>query len=209
MKHSGLILLILLGSTFYTYAQTKDYNQISLELNYGTSIPVSPKTADRSEAIGFTHIKPALRVMFNQKMGIRGFYAYDRFGETNAGLSVHRLGAEWVLNLDDLLNLPLHIRENFGLQTHVGGGLGLLSPHTNTENAATNDFIAFLIIGGGPQVQLSDWLSLYGDLSFNQLFKQSRGFDGRLIDESSGNYVNVSIGIQVSLGENTHHADWY
>src|SRR5699024_5035270 len=126
-----------------------------LELNYGVSVPLSPKTTDRSEAIGFTHIKPALRVMFSEKMGVRGFYAYDRFGESDAGLSAHRLGAEWVVNLDELLKLPLHFREKFGMQAHLGGGLGLLSPHTSANKNAKNDMIAFLIIGAGPQVKLS------------------------------------------------------
>ncbi|PZD77145.1 hypothetical protein [Mesonia sp. K7] len=207
MKKTIVLSVVLLLSV-NIFAQTKDYNQFSLELNYGGSVPISPSNTDRSEAIGFSHAKAAMRYMWNKKAGMRGFYAYDRFGSADAGLSIHRLGSELVLNIDELLNFPYYIKENFGFQTHIGLGLGMAGPRHQVQNTS-NDFIGFLIVGGGPQLKLSKRFSLYGDLSFNQLFQLNYGYDGAAISENSGNYANISLGLMLYLGRERHHADWH
>lgn len=204
-----LIWGVILGFCLPLQAQQR-YNQLSLDVKYGASIPISPvERISRSEYISFKNFQVGGRYMLNRKFGLSGAYTYQSFGNQNAGLSFHRLSLEGVASLSHILNFPYYIKEYINLQVHAGPGISIASPN----NTANYDRMGNILMGGSLLFNLSSHLALVGDLSYSYQIGQWYGYDGKVLNtqENSDNGANllVSFGVYIYLGKEKYHADWY
>src|SRR5690554_1475695 len=122
------ILVILFLFSIKSFAQLdKRYNSLSLELGAGIHIPMSPNDGiTRSKYIAPRHFQLSGRYMFNQNYGIKAHYSFNGFKNPDnkeMTLNYHRVGAEGVVNISNLIDLGYPLRENFGILGHAGVGI--------------------------------------------------------------------------------------
>lgn len=205
------VLVFLFG--FTTFAQESNFNRFSAELTTGVHVPLSPGNGiSRTKYIAFKQFQLSGRYMFTDKFGLKGHYAFNRFAnpkDNNMGITMHRLGLEGVVNVGKLLNVDYRLRERYALLMHTGLGVTFAKP----SSVSGTEHIGNFLIGFTGEVKLNDRFSLLGDITYVRNFKQHYGYDGELLnanfDAESGSFVNVSIGLMVSLGQGKYHADWY
>ncbi|MDQ7917328.1 hypothetical protein RBU60_07055 [Mesonia sp. MT50] len=207
MRYLGIGLIFLVG---FTLQAQKKYNQISLELKYGAVVPVSPtQFIERSEYISFKNIQLGARYMFDQKWGLSGGYVFQRFGDQHQGLKVHGVSLEGVVSLTHVFSIPYYIKEYVNIQLHAGPGLSVAYP----SSISGSDNYGNLLAGGSLLVKLSPKIALVGDVTYNYQLSQSYAYNGELLNGTgkaeSGSSVFVGIGINVYLGKEKYHADWY
>jgi len=203
------LLIIFLGFGVFLQAQ-QQYNQLSLDLKYGASIPLSPvERISRSEFISFENFQVGGRYMLNQKFGLMGTYTYQGYGNQNAGLSFHRFSLEGVASLNHIFNFPYYIKEYVNFQVHAGPGISLASPN----NVSNYDRMGNLLLGGSLLFNISPHLALGGDLTYSYQIGQWYGYDGEVLDiqgnSENGANLFVGIGVYIYLGKEKYHADWY
>lgn len=207
MKYLIIGLVFLAG---YTLQAQKKYDQLSLELKYGAITPISPNNfIERSEYISFENIQVGMRYMFSQKFGISGGYAFQSFGGENNGLNSQRFSLEGVVSLTQIFSVPYYLKERVNLQLHAGPGVSIVNP-TSIRGYET---VGNLLMGGTLLVRVSSAVAIVGDLTYNYHLSQSYAYNGQPLDikrqAENGSSVFVGIGINVYLGEEKHHADWY
>ena len=97
---------------------------------------------------------------------------------------------------------------DLGLLAHAGVGIGQLKG----DYIPKADNIGFVTAGLTPQVRLSNRVTLLVDGSAYLYARQNRTFDGKSKTTKRGfqgiNFTGT-IGLQVALGKNLVHADWY
>lgn len=205
--------MLLFFSTFFVSAQTDEFNRFSAELTTGIHVPLAPNHGiSRSKYIAFKQFQLSGRYMFTEKFGLKGHYAFNRFAnpdDADFGMSFNRIGLEGVANVGKLLNVGYRLRERFGLLFHTGAGITFANP-TGSESI---EHIGNILVGFTGQIKLNSDFTLLGDLTYVANLKQHYAYNGELInanyDPEPGSFVNLSIGIMYSFGEEEHHADWY
>jgi len=207
VKKSTSILVLFFFSTFLHSNAQEGYNKMSVDLNYGLSIPIKPETINRSKYISFSHVNAGFRYMWNEKWGVKLSYTHDEFENGTKGLVIHQLGAEGVLNVVKVLGYR-NPAKRFGLLAHAGLGLSLGKPKPNNAS----DFMGNIDLGLIPQVRLSKRIAINGDITYTANVKQSYDMKGELLSSATGingGMLNVSIGLSIYLGAEEYHADWY
>lgn len=210
-KYLGIILLILSGSL--VAAQETKFNSFSLEITTGVHVPLAPgKGISRSKFIAFKQFELAGRYMFTENFGAKAHYAFNRFenpDDHEMGISMNRVGLEGVANVGKLLNVDYRLRERFGLLFHTGVGITFANP----SSVVGTDHMGNFLVGFTGEIKLNESFTLLGDMTYVRNFKQHYAYNGELLnanlDAEPGGFVNVSIGIMYSFGENKYHADWY
>ncbi len=214
MKKLSLIIAFLYS--LIAFAQNNDqFNKFSIETSFGLNHPLSPSdntgfnTGDFS---GFKHFDIGGRYMISQLYGFKLSYAYDRFQDKNTselGLTFNRIGVEAVFNLTQVFNITFNRQQSFQIQAHSGLGLTFAQP----ESIDNSERIGNFIIGITPLFKVADRISITTDLSYILSFKQHYNYSGTLIDPdykgTSGGFINFTVGLNFSIGENKNHADWY
>lgn len=208
-----LIFLLLMLVTISVSAQSDKFNKLSAELTTGIHVPLAPNHGiSRSKYIAFKQFQLSMRYMFNEKIGLKGHYAFNRFSnpdDSDMGVSYNRAGLEGVVNLGKLMNVSYLIRERFGLLFHAGAGITLAKP----SMVNGNEKIGNLMAGFTGQIKLDNRFAILGDLTYVGNIKQHYAYNGELMhadfDSESGSFLNVSIGIVYYFGEEKYHADWY
>ena len=207
------LIVIFLFLSFNLFSQGSAYNRWSAEISTGLHVPLAPNDGvSRSKYIAFKQFQLAGRYMFSKRVGIKGHYAFNRFSNpdnSDQAVSFNRFGVEGVVNVGRLLNVDFHIREKFGLLFHTGVGVTFANP----TGAKGTDHIGNILVGFTGQFNLTNDIALTGDMTYIHNVKQHYGYAGNLLDVNfepqSGGFVNVSIGVIFSLGEERYHADWY
>ncbi|MBK5212953.1 MAG: hypothetical protein JJE55_04750 [Flavobacteriaceae bacterium] len=210
---TSLAVSLILLCSFIASAQEAKFNRFSLELTTGVHVPLSPGTGiSRTKYIAFKQFGLAGRYMFTEKFGLKGHYAFNRFANpdnTEMGMSMNRVGLEGVANVGRLLKVNNHLREHFGLLFHTGIGVTFAKP----SSVNGTDHMGNFLVGFTGEVKLNESFTLLGDMTYVKNFKQHYGYDGQLLnanlDPEPGSFVNVSIGVMYSFGEEKYHADWY
>ena len=149
--------------------------------------------------------------MFNNKFGLRLGGGYDKFAEGKKSpkfnSNIWNVNLQGVANLGRVLSFEDWTRD-LGLLAHAGFGIGQLKG----DYLKKADNIGFFTAGLTPQVRLSNRVSLLLDGSVYLYAKQDRTFDGKSATTRRGfqgtNFTGT-IGLQVALGKNLVHADWY
>ena len=209
-----LILFLVWMSTIVSFAQEKPYNKFSIEASYGLNHPLTPKDNSGFD-VGlfseFKHFDLGGRYMIKPMYGAKLSYSYDRFQYKNTSelaVTYHRISAEVVFNMAKVFNMSFNKARTFQIQTHTGFGITLAQPKSIDNYEKIGNFI----IGVTPQVKITDRLAITTDLSYIVSFKQHYDYGGILIDPeykgTSGSFINATVGLQFSLGDNKHHADW-
>lgn len=206
-------LLLVLFVSLSAKGQIDRFNQWSVEASAGVHVPLGPTDGiSRSKYIGFKQFQLSARYMFNEKYGLKGHYANNRFqprGESDLGIGYHRVGVEGVLNVGRVLNVSPRIRERVALLAHLGGGITFAYP----ESTDSAEHIGNIMVGFTGLVKLSPRMALSGDITLVNSVLQHYGYDGAQLDPGfegdSGSFVNVSAGIVFYLGMQELHSDWY
>ena len=206
MKRPILILLLLIG--FISTAQNKDFNQFSVDVNYGLSIPVAPILENRnaSDFIGYNAFSLGVRYMFNPKFGLRASYGNVKFQDKNSkedNLKFNNFNLQGYTNLTYLIGFNRDYSKDFNLLLHGGGGITLAKAST----AANNERIGNIIIGTTPLYKLADNFDLSADISYTITLKQHFGYNGQLLNpdykSQTGSYFNFTVGFIYYFGKNS------
>lgn len=214
-----IILTFFIFSCISSFAQKREFNQWSVEANYGLSLPVTPIPDGRKagDFNGYTHFSLGGRYMFMPEIGTKLSYVHDKFQDTEAtsnNLVYHRVDLEAVSNLVTLFNFQSDFFNNFGLLAHAGVGFIFANP----SDISNNEKVGNIIIGINPMYRLSENLALSLDFAYNFSPKQHYGFDGMLIEPNyapsneyiafNGGFMNIAIGLKYYIGNKGNHADW-
>lgn len=230
MKLRSTILVLSAFVCMSIYAQKdKGYNVISIETGLGFVVPISPiQDINVGNYISPRHFDLGARYMFNEYLGVKGYFSFDRFQDkTNkeTGNSYNRFGASVVYNIVNKLSKENSLTFN-GL-LHAGVGVTQAYPGAIKRFKETGEFtfgitpqgtkdyerIGNIIIGFTPQYRISNQIALRGDVSYVFSIAQQYSYNGELLfpdfKKVNGGFVNFSVGVQFYLGKNRRHADWY
>ena len=202
----ALTALVALG------ANAQEYNKWSVDVNFGANKPTVGFTSGYSTRTpGFWTLNGGVRYMFNNKFGLRLGGGYDKFVEGKKSpefnSNIWNVNLQGVANLGRVLSFEDWTRD-LGLLAHAGFGIGQLKG----DYISKADNIGFVTAGLTPQVRLSNRVSLLVDGSVYFYARQNRTFDGLSATTRRG-FQTLSftgtVGLQVALGKNLVHADWY
>ena len=202
----ALTALVALG------ANAQEYNKWSVDVNFGANKPTVGFTSGyATKTPSFWTLNGGVRYMFNNKFGLRLGGGYDSFVEGKKSpkfnSNIWNVNLQAVANLGRVLSFEDWTRD-LGLLAHAGVGIGQLKG----DYIPKADNIGFVTAGLTPQVRLSNRVSLLLDGSAYLYARQNRTFDGKSKTTKRGfqgvNFTGT-IGLQVALGKNLVHADWY
>ncbi|EPD31848.1 OmpA-OmpF porin, OOP family [Capnocytophaga granulosa] len=202
----ALTALVALG------ANAQEYNKWSVDVNFGANKPTVGFTSGyATKTPSFWTLNGGVRYMFNNKFGLRLGGGYDKFVEGKKSpefnSNIWNVNLQGVANLGRVLSFEDWTRD-LGLLAHAGFGIGQLKG----DYISKADNIGFVTAGLTPQVRLSNRVSLLVDGSVYFYAKQNRTFDGLSATTRRGfegiNFTGT-VGLQVALGKNLVHADWY
>lgn len=192
--------------------QAQEYNKWSIDLNGGVNKPTMGLTAGRYTATpSFWTANAGVRYMFNNKFGLRLGGGYDSFKNHEDALkfesNLWNVNLQAYANVARVLNFETWTRD-IGLLAHGGFGYGQL----NSDNLSGADQIGFATVGLTPELRLSNRIALLLDGSVYFNAKQQNTFDtyGKTTRRGlqAANFT-VTAGLQVALGKQSVHADWY
>ena len=218
-------LLVGLLSVTATFAQEEEtttdalYNKWSLDITAGVNKPERPFSLDAfSSTPSFFSGAIGARYMFNTKAGIRANIGYNSFTEASDSV-IEFESALYTFSLEGVFNLgsihDFHEWSNgFNILAHGGFGYGRLTSSSPIDRSFGDaDQMLSVMAGITPQVRLSDRVSLVGDISAIGNIRQDLNFDGTVADRRrrgfDGFYVTASVGLNIYLGKNEKHADWF
>mgnify|MGYP000879007905 FL=1 len=202
----ALTALVALG------ANAQEYNKWSIDVNFGANKPTVGFTSGyATKTPSFWTLNGGVRYMFNNKFGLRLGGGYDKFVEgkhsPKFNSNIWNVNLQGVANLGRVLSFEDWTRD-LGLLAHAGVGIGQLKG----DYIPKADNIGFVTAGLTPQVRLSNRVSLLLDGSVYFYARQNRTFDGKSKTTKRGfqgvNFTGT-IGLQVALGRNLVHADWF
>lgn len=149
--------------------------------------------------------------MFNNKFGLRLGGGYETFKEKKDTpkfeSNLWNVNLQAVANVGRVLSFEDWTRD-LGLLLHGGVGVGQLK----ADSFEKADNLGFVTLGLTPQVRLSNRITLLFDGSAYFYARQNRTFDGTSTTTKRGfqglNFTGT-VGLQIALGRNLVHADWY
>lgn len=204
-------LLLLIGMQSIAQFKLVEYNSLSLEAGYGLSFPLTPVSSTNTGGFhSYTHFNGGIRYMFNQDWGIRGGFAFDRFGDNSfSGTQFFRFDSQVYFNLGRKLQIPYKSKEVFNVFLHSGFGVTFVNSKRFDNFEKNGNFI----IGISPMFKLSSKATFYLDASLINNFKQHYQYDGSRINDAgdftTGRHTTFAAGIILYLGEKRDHADWF
>ena len=203
----ALTALVALG------ANAQEYNKWSVDVNFGVNKPTVGFTSGyATKTPSFWTLNGGVRYMFNNKFGLRLGGGYDKFEQgknsPKFNSNIWNVNLQAVANIGRVLSFEDWTRD-LGLLLHTGFGIGQLKEDKYIKKA---DNLGFFTFGVTPQIRLSNRVSLLFDGSVYLYAQQNRTFDGRSATEGRGfqgtNFTGT-VGLQIALGKNLVHADWY
>lgn len=195
--------ILLTGSLFLSFygmnAQTNSalWDNLSLEGQYGMNSALSPKEGlTTSDYSGFNFFQFGLNYHVDDIWGVRGTFASSNFKHkdmNNLGVMYNKLMLEATYNILTAVNQN---PQSFEITAHAG--LGLASG--KSESLSGKDLAGVAQIGIMPKYNFSSRIAVFLDGTFVNQFSQDYGFNGLTIDQGTGSYLNIGLGVQVRLG---------
>lgn len=192
--------------------QAQEYNKWSIDVNGGVNKPTLGLASGYATTTpSFWTANGGVRYMFNNKFGLRLGGGYDSF--ENSDKSAKFESTLWNVNLQGVANLGRVLSfetwtKDLGLLAHAGAGYGQLK----SDLLPKADQIVFVTAGLTPQLRISNRVTLLGDASVYFNAKQNRTFDTYGVTNRRGfqaiNFTGT-LGLQIALGKQSVHADWY
>lgn len=210
------IIILLFFILQFNVTQAQRFNNFSIELGGGAHFPFNPKDSkNKANLSNFNSLKQfqvSGRYMFNEKIGLKGQYAYFYFQDKENRLNkstMHKITLEAVYNLGEALNFNFSLQERFTLLVHGGAGISLLEP----KDRDVYEKIGNLQLGVTPLVKISDQVAFYLDVTPVLNLMQHYSYGGDLLDPDykaqTGFFLTANAGFVFYLGNRNHHADWY
>ena len=174
------------------------------------------------------------RYMISSKFGVKADVNYDIFknAENSKKFEVeqYRFGLQGVVNASRLLGIESNLRR-FGLLIHGGLSFLAMSPKNdfgvpvdtsipippNTEynpqlsNVGETEAKFGIVLGVSPQFRITNKMAVNLDITSVNNYRQHFAWDGHYSDPSNnlfGQMINLSFGVNYSLGPNDVHGDW-
>ncbi len=215
--------VLFLSIVFVIQAQDEGFNKWSLDARFGMNKPVNSVSMTN----GYETTSPlspwaagaGVRYMMNNKVGLRLGINYNSF--TNSDDSKKFDSRTIDVSLQGVANLArIFAFENwtkrFGLLTHAGIGLGSLTGdgeiNDNDKYLSNSDDFISIDVGFTPQFKISNKVSLFLDLALQMNMKQQKNFDtfgnNKNIGFQGFNYM-ATLGLNLYLGKEKEHADWF
>lgn len=235
MKKSLLLISLLSFAPIFSQTdessdeqQSSGFNRWTIEANAGQSVGLNPYTEGYSSSepgkvfnFDFNNFGLGARYMISPKFGIKADVNYDLFknAEDSKKFEVeqYRIGLQGVINASRLLGIEENLRR-FGLLIHGGANFIMLSPKLDTgydnglySNAGLTEKKFGIMIGVSPQFRVTNKMAINLDLTSVNNYRQHLAWDGHFADSSNnlfGQMINLTFGINYSLGPNEVHGDW-
>ena len=235
MKKSLLLISLLSFAPIFSQTdessdeqQSSGFNRWTIEANAGQSVGLHPYTEGYSSSepgkvfnFDFNNFGLGARYMISPKFGIKADVNYDLFknAEDSKKFEVeqYRVGLQGVINASRLLGIEENLRR-FGLLIHGGANFIMLSPKLDTgydnglySNAGLTEKKFGIMIGVSPQFRVTNKMAINLDLTSINNYRQHLAWDGHFADSSNnlfGQMINLTFGINYSLGPNEVHGDW-
>lgn len=173
------------------------WDNLSIEGQYGMNTALSPKEGlNTGDYSGFNFFQLGINYHIDDIWGVRGTFASSKFSHKdldNSGVKFGRLMLEATYNILTAINPAT---QGFEIMAHAGLGLG----SGKSEYRSGTDMVGAAQIGIMPKYQFSNRIAVFADGTFVNQFSQDFGFNGQVIEQGSGNYLNVGLGVQVRLG---------
>lgn len=195
-----LFFFVSVGST----AQVRQDGKWSIEGSAGLHVPFSPTNfVNTNDYIAFKQFQLSLRYMFNDKYGVKGHYARNRFEDKNnhaLGVTYNRIALEGVANLGNVFDFMQ--RSEIDLLGHFGGGLTFV-PYPKAEDPYDN--IGNLMFGVTGLRQIGRGIDVLADITFVKGFEVQHSYSNIMIDPTlphegyGGFFMNISIGLVIYL----------
>ncbi|MFN3755104.1 OmpA family protein [Flavobacterium sp.] len=196
------------------------YNRWTIDVYFGQAKGIKPYadgyySSDPSRSFGgfqANSFGAAARYMLSPKFGLKLDLNYDKFTNQSGSGSLefetyqYRVGFQGVVNAVRLFGLEESVGR-FGLLLH--GGLQVARMHSDVLDL--DELNGGLIVGFSPQFRISKSISLVGDISLLNNFRQHLNWDGSYADKSenlSGQMVVMTLGLSYSFGNQKIHGDW-
>ncbi|MDO4880908.1 MAG: OmpA family protein [Capnocytophaga sp.] len=202
----ALVALVSFG------AQAQEYNKWSIDLNGGVNKPaVGLTTGYRTDLLNFWTANVGVRYMANNKFGIRLGGGYDSFQDGKDSnefkSNIWNVNLQGVINVGRVLNFETWTRD-LGVLAHAGFGYSQL----NSDDLGGADHIGFLTAGLTPQLRLSNRITLLADASVFFNSRQQNTYDTKSLTTRrgfQGVHFTGTLGLQIALGKQAVHADWF
>lgn len=192
MKFRTLLIVMLVVG--YTSNAQETYTKWALEAGLGVFNASDTHTSGYSQSdIGFPEFSLGGRYMFNETIGLRATGGYLRMSSGSESpnefkTNYYRASIEGIVNLGQFFGMG-NPHTRFNVMAHAGGGVSKVQ----------SEIFLHYTLGIMPQFELSDKVSLFGDISYFGHKYQSATWDGALND-GNGNIWSVTVGVVYSLG---------
>ena len=208
-----ILFVLTLAFCTVTGANAQDFNKWSIDVGAGVHKPVFPLSSGYgTDTPDFWQANIGGRYMINEKFGLRVDFGFNQFTEGDNSKSFdtdyYRGTIEGVINAGELLGFRDWTQR---INVLIHGGVGLSDIKTYNPNTP-KDRTMNIVFGITPQVKLTDNIALFLDASAVGHFYQNISFDGNGSTSRkgiNGGIFNASVGLNIYLGKNKTHADWY
>ncbi|MBM6499081.1 OmpA family protein [Flavobacterium macrobrachii] len=196
------------------------YNRWSIEFGVGQAKGIRPYndgyySSYPSKLFGGIQINSfgvGARYMISPKFGMKFGLNYDKFTDQDGSGSLdfetfqYRANFEGVVNAIRLFNVE-ESAGRFGLLLHGGIQVSRMT----SDVLDLSELNGGLIVGFSPQFRITKTISVFGDVSLLNNFRQHFNWDGSNSDVSnnlSGQMASFSFGLSFSFGNEKIHGDW-
>ena len=192
----ALACVALAATNVQAQAQTQGsvFDNLSVEAQYGLNSALSPNEGiTTSDYSGFNFFQLGLTYHIDEVWGVRGTFASSNFKNkdiSDLGVKYNKLTLEATYNIFAAVNDGM--MQPFDVTAHAGFGLA----SGKSETLGDNDLVGVAQIGIMPKYNFTSQLSIFIDGTFVNQFSQDYGFNGLGINQGSGSYFNVGLGVQ-------------
>ncbi|UUV20560.1 porin family protein [Paenimyroides aestuarii] len=169
------------------------FDNLSIEAQYGLNNALSPNEGiTTSDYSGFNFFQAGLTYHIDEVWGVRGTFANSNFKHKdfdNLGVSYSKLTLEATYNIFTAVN---GMMQPFDVTAHAGFG----AASGKSEQGSGKDMVGVAQIGIMPKYNFNSQFAVFIDATFVNQFSQDYGFDGSAINQGSGSYLNVGLGVQ-------------
>ncbi|SRR5690554_2422027 len=200
MKKVLIACGIALMSQFSNAQEATDiWKNLSFEAQYGFNSALSPTDGiEAGDFSGLNFYQFGITYHIDELWGVRGTFASSKFEHenlNNLGVNFSKFTLEATYNvltgIQGQGNFPTE--RAFEVVAHAGFGLG----QGKSDARSGTDMVGIAQIGLMPRYSFSPNFAVFIDATFVNQFNQDFGYNGLSIEQGSGNYLNLGLGVQV------------
>jgi len=193
------ILVIVLICFSFSYAQ-KATNEIKAQIAVGINSPSQSGFVNefQSKSVNFPTVHLGIQYMFKRQLGAKLDFGFNRFSSDDNSIDFKtnytRINAQFVY--DPTESIPF-LPQRLGLVVHAGPGYSFVKPLGDFGN--NNTSFLNLIAGLEIHYAMSEYMSLYTDVSYIAGFGSDFDPITNGFGSFNGNLLTITFGISFSL----------